>query len=762
MTHTRWRVVVPLPIPAYDFRPVHGADIDALGRRVLVPWQGGARVGLVVEIVDDARDDLNLKDAIALLDTDPILSSDGCAALLEIAKACFCFAGIAYQDFVPWGLEPLLEHQVRLLNGVNLDELPAGALRLQRWTSAPLHDPGLLEFLRSQGLLEETAVVIGPTKEVVRYSPDFAPSRLTAKQTAALEALQEMRQFDSGVAWAEAAGVSTGIVTKLMGMGAAERVRVPQIVALPAAPNVERAARAAPDTLERADVLEPLTVARLHGGKPAERFAVIAELLRRTDGAVLYLAPDYSRLHRAFAALAGVRHSALLSGDLKHPQREAVWRAGQRGDVEVLFGTPFSLLAPLYDLKLIIIEDELSDAWKLHSGSRAFIPEVARIRAAHAGAKLLYAGSVPAAESLALPGIVIPAPRARLHVVDLAAQNAPPDTGPMMNMPVARESFPISTTLKKVLRQTSERGRQAVVIAPRRGYSAVIRCKDCGWLPGCPNCDVPLRYHLETRSLECHQCGYTTRPPTHCPTCEGMVLSPRGPGTQWIQRELQKLLPGTKVYRYDRDQRDDLTKLYRNEPGVVVGTTAVLGLEPLPNLALIALSFADTMHTSPDFRAGERYHFALRQLLEWHPTRAPLLVVQTFQASHLALTGIEADSDVSVYPQSELASREAFSYPPFTKLAQVQVAARRQQDAQVSSSKLGSLIKDRGADGMELLGPTPTGIARLKGLYAYQLLVRADTMERLTHLLEPARNFREGGVRVRVEMNPRQLDDLLE
>ena len=762
MTHTRWRVVVPLPIPAYDFRPVHGSDGDALGRRVLVPWQGGARVGLVVEVVQVAQDDLNLKDAIALLDTDPVLSFDGCAALLAIAKDCFCYAGIAYQDFVPWGLEPPLEHQIRLLEGVNLDELPSGAARLQRWTSALLHDPGLLEFLRSQGLLAETAKVIGPTKEVVQHNPEFAPPRLTAKQTLALEALVEMRQFDSGVAWAEAAGVSAGIVAKLTNMGAAERVRVPQVVALPAAPTAQRAPRASAEAAQRADTLEPLQIARLHGGKSFDRFAVIAELLRRTDGAVLYLAPDYSRLHRAFSALASVRQSALLSGDLKHPQREAVWRAAQRGDVEVLFGTPFSLLAPLYDLKLIIIEDELSDAWKLHSGSRAFIPEVARIRADHAGAKLLYVGSVPATESLEWPGIVIPAPRARLHVVDLAAQASPPATSPMMNMPVSRESFPISTTLKKVLRQTAERGRQAVVIAPRRGYSAVIRCKDCGWLPGCPNCDVPLRYHLETRSLECHQCGYTARPPTHCPKCEGTILSPRGPGTQWIQRELQNLLPGTKVYRYDRDQRDDLSRLFRGEPGVVVGTTAVLGLEPLPNLALIALSFADTMHTSPDFRAGERYHFALRQLLEWHPTRAPLLVVQTFQANHLALTGILEDADVSAFPQSELASREAFSYPPFTKLAQVQVAARRQQDAQVCSSKLGSLIKDRGADGMELLGPAPTGIARLKGLYAYQLLVRADRMDRLTHLLEPARNFREGGVRVRVEMNPRQLDDLLE
>jgi primosomal protein N' (replication factor Y) (superfamily II helicase) len=188
----------------------------------------------------------------------------------------------------------------------------------------------------------------------------------------------------------------------------------------------------------------------------------------------------------------------------------------------------------------------------------------------------------------------------------------------------------------------------------------------------------------------------------------------------------------------------------------------VLGLEPPPDLALVALSFADTMHTSPDFRAGERYHFVLRQLLEWHPTRAPLMLVQTFQGSHPVLQSIQKLEDSSVYPTSELPSREAFHYPPYTRLAQVQVAARRQQDAEVASSKLGALVRDRGAQGLELLGPAPAPIARIKGLFAYQLLVRAETQERLAQLLEPARNFREGGVRVRVEMNPRQLDDLLE
>jgi primosomal protein N' (replication factor Y) (superfamily II helicase) len=761
---TRWRVAVPLPIPAYDFRPAHGADSDALGKRVLVPWQGGARVGLVVEVVTDDRAErhLNLKDAIAVLDELPVLNADGCASLLEIARACFCFEGIAYQDFVPWGMEPAIEHLARLVPGVSLENLPSQAKRLRDWTSAPLHDPGILEFLRGQGLLEEEVALLRPTKEVVQIVEGLKPPKLTAKQSQALEVLTELRELESGAAWATAAGVGTGVVTKLLELGLAARVRVPNLTAVPETQDLTPPRKARPEDLETVRQLEGHGVVRLHGGRFTDRFAAVAELIRRTPGGVLYLAPDGSRLQRAFQALGGLRSSALFSGELKHTVREAVWRAAARGEVELVFGTPFSLLMPVRDLQLIIVEDELSDAWKLQSGSRAFVAEIAKIRAHHSGARLLYTGSVPASESLELPGVTLPAPRARLHVVDLSAQQPAPETGPLSNFKPPQDSFPISTALKRVLRQIAERGRQAVVIAPRRGYSALIRCKDCGWLPFCPNCDVPLRYHLETRGLECHQCGHHERPPTRCPTCDGTVLSPRGPGSQWIQRELEKLLPGTRVYRFDKDKRDDLERIYRGEPGVIVGTTAVLALQAPPDLALIALSFADTMHTNPDFRAGERYHFVLRQLLEWHPTRAPLTLVQTFQGSHPALKSILSEDDASAYPSTELPNREAFHYPPFTRLAQVQVAARRQQDAEVASSKLGALIRDRGADNMELLGPAPAPIARLKGLYAFQLLVRAPNLERLSHLLEPARNFREGGVRTRVEMNPRQLDDLLE
>ncbi len=763
MKYPRWRVAVALPLPAYDFQPI-GKPHLGLGKRVLVPWQGGSRVGVVLAVLDGTLDRAtSIKDTIAVLDTEPIFTPDACAALLAVAQQSLSFDGLVYQDFMPFGLEPNFSHRVQLVAGINLETLPEQARLLEQRQNATALDPSILDFLRGQGLLLEDVRLELPSREIIQATNADLP--LTDKQTAALEVLREAGGFYTLKAWGLEAGVSPSMVSKLLEKGAARRELEPLPLTMPNfGQSFERPIVKAVH-LAAAQKLEGLATARLHGAKPRERFAVLQSLILKAvknGHCVLYLAPDHVRLERAYKALGELAKSAMLHGALRPLEREAVWRFCATGTIPILFGTPMALFAPLPDLALIILEDELSDAWKLHGGSRVFIPDAVLTRAKHAKARVLFVGSVPATESLDLDGVVLPPPTARIHVVDFNAAPKAPETGPMSNMPIARDSFPISTDLKRVLRQIAERGRQAVIIAPRRGYSAMLRCKDCAWIPYCPHCDVALKFHAAARTLECHQCGYSTVPPTRCPNCEGTVLSPKGPGSEWIVRELRGFLPQTNLFRFDREFKDDLTPIYAGESGIVVGTTAVLGLPPPPNLALIAISFADTMHSSPDFRAGERFHLLLRQLLEWHPTRAPLLLIQTFDGQHKAIQQIQNSEDSSSFAKSELESRQAFLYPPFAQMAQIQVSARRVGDAEIASSKLGGLIRDRGAVSLELLGPAPAGIARVKGLFVYQLLVRADTRERLTQLLEPARSYREGGVRVRIDVNPRQLTDLLE
>jgi primosomal protein N' (replication factor Y) (superfamily II helicase) len=763
MNYPRWRVAVALPLPAYDFQPI-GMALEGLGKRVLVPWQGGSRVGVVLAVVDGSLErGLSLKDTIAVLDADPIFTPDACAALLEVALQSMAFDGLLYQDFMPFGLEPNFLHSVQLAQGVNLEVLPESARLLEQRQIAAALDPSLLEFLRGQGLLQEEITLEFPTREVLRLGD--AGVEVTPKQAVALEALQVAGGFYTLKAWAESAQVSTGLLSKLLEKGAAIREAEVLPLVLPDCSRDFEPPVVKTVHLEAADQLETEPVARLHGGKPRDRFSVLRELITRAvkrGQGVLFLAPDHVRLERAFLALGGIAKSALLHGALRPLEREAVWREAATGRISVIFGTPMALFAPLPDLNLIVLEDELSDAWKLHGGSRVFVPDVVLTRGKNANARVLFMGSVPATESLDYPGVVLAPPTNRVHVVDFSKPAVQPEIGPLANMVLAKDSFPISTDFKRVLRQIAERGRQAVVIAPRRGYSAMLRCKDCAWTPYCPHCDVPLKFHAGARLLECHQCGYQVAPPTRCPTCEGTVLAPKGPGSEWIVRELKSFLPQSKIYRFDRDFKDDLEPIRQGESGIIVGTTAVLSLPPPPDLALIALSFADTMHSSPDFRSGERFHALLRQLLEWHPTRAPLLLIQTFDGQHKAITQIINGEDASSFARSELESRQAFLYPPFAKMAQIQVSARLETNAEIAASQLGAYIRDRGAKDLELLGPAPASIARVKGLFIFQLLVRASTTERLTHLLEPARSYRSGGVRVRIDVNPRQLTDLLE
>ena len=94
----------------------------------------------------------------------------------------------------------------------------------------------------------------------------------------------------------------------------------------------------------------------------------------------------------------------------------------------------------------------------------------------------LLVGATPAAESVPyVAGAVLPPPRARVHVVDYATPPQQATLGPLSgtHLGIADLGYPLSHDLVRLLRQVQERGRQAALLAPRRGYSALLRCPTC-------------------------------------------------------------------------------------------------------------------------------------------------------------------------------------------------------------------------------------------------------------------------------------------
>ncbi|RTR25399.1 replication restart helicase PriA [Deinococcus radiophilus] len=758
-----WKVALPRPIPAYDFAPPHGhAGPVPVGGRALVPWHGEPVVGLVVGAAE-ARGAHRLREAVALLDPPecPWVHPATVQALAQWVTDAHLPLGLVWSDLLGVGWEPSLTHRVRAVAGADLTAFAENAAPQPvpgpEWSDGAAYLPALLDAVREQGLLEEDFTPLARLVSRV-FATGQGQSSLTPKQREAAEWLAEYPAQESLSSWARGAGVSTSVVAAVLAKGHAELREL-------AAPPPALPDPASAWTPTETDRVPQAECWRVSGGKFTGRMRALAPRvlsLLREGGSVLVLAPEHATLERAWSALSGLVAEAetealLFSGLLSSEQRERAWQEIQQGQARLVIGSYLALSVPLPDLKLVIVLDEGSDAYKLPAGSRAWVPDVAQAIARAHGASLGTAGVTPAVETVKWPALELASPRVRLHTVDYSQPPQQPELGPL-SMPGQAQGqlgYPLSHDLSRVLRQVQERGRQAALLAPRRGYSALLRCPQCEHVPHCPNCDVALRFHQQSRGMACHQCGYKGQVPHACEECGAAMWQTKGPGTEWIAQEVSRLLPGFPVYRLDKDHQDDLAELHAGAPGVVVGTQLLLSQPAPPELALVGITLADTWLNISDFRASERYHTLLWELAEWHPERAPLLLVQTFQGGHPALQAVGQGQSVSLYPQREWEIRQALGYPPHLCLAQVEVAARDRDKARSAADQVAAALHGVGAGPQEVLGPAPAPIARVRGMYPYHLLLRARSAERLRELLTAVDTVRAG--RIRVDVSPRSV-----
>lgn len=743
------RVLLPLPLPPFSFLPPHGAPPPEPGCRVAVPWQGGVRIGLVVgqETLRGGAG-LELRELVGALDPYPFLTPAALSALERIAEHTCAPLGTVLANFLPTGLHEGLHHEVRLLAPASGE---VGGLT-EAWRDAGGVPPHKLEELRRGGLLEERvrvqAAVVLRLVPLRRADADLA-GRPREAQRRALAALWEVGEAESAAALARDADAPESAVRALVKKGYAGYQTVP--APPPPLPYAVPGEASSGALSVEAGPLPPYPVVSVAGGDREARLLRLLPSLKAdvaAGGSVLVLAPEGALVQGAAALLGAELPTLTLSGELSDAQRARVWAECARGEPVVLLGTYLALLAPLHPLARVVVLEESSGAYKLASGCRAFVPTAARLLAEAAGVPTVLLDALASPEThLRTPPAArlrLPRPAPRVHLVDLSEGGG----------------WPLSTDLVRVLKQVAERGRQAVLLAPRRGFSAALRCAECDFLAMCPNCDLPLRYHRERYLLRCHQCAHAERAPDTCPSCGNLSLSPtRAAGTQWVVSEVQKVLPGFPVRRFDADKREDLSDLLAGAPGVLVATTAALRAPPLPNVSLIAVTLLDAFLNMGDFRAEEEAYRLLLNLAELSPGRRPLTLIQSFQSEHPLLGAYVQGAD-EAFSRELLARRERFHYPPFSALAKVQLSARQAPTAEREAAWLAGVLRTAGASEDELLGPSPAPVARVKNQYSYHLFLRADP-ERLAKTLLPVLEYR-GGARLRVDMDPRDVSGFLD
>jgi primosomal protein N' (replication factor Y) len=485
-------------------------------------------------------------------------------------------------------------------------------------------------------------------------------------------------------------------------------------------------------------------------GKTEVYLQAAAAALERGRG-VIVLVPEIAltpqtvgRFRARFGDRVAVLHSALTDAE-RRDERERI----STGEALVVVGARSAVFAPVARLGLVVIDEEHDASFKQESDPRYDARTVAAKRAALEGAVAVYGSATPRAESWS-----------RLERLELPSRiGAPLPTVKLVDL--RREAgYPLSAPLLAELSAVQERGGRAILLLNRRGISGAIHCRSCGTTRRCGSCDIALTLHGDSR-LHCHHCGFSVELPESCPECGSVELARIGAGTQRLEAELARKLPGLERIRLDADTaarpgalRDALERFSGARSAALIGTQMVAKGHHFAGVEVAAVVDADAGLAFPDFRSEERTFQLVTQLAGRSGRDAPgRVVVQTFQPDATPFA-YAVRHDVAGYLAHELARREELSYPPFSHLVSLVVSGPDPDDVGRALRELRGALDTPEA---RLLGPAP--LLRLRGRHRAQLLAktaapRAFASRAAAVLARAAPAMRRDGLSAVVDVDP--------
>jgi primosomal protein N' (replication factor Y) len=257
-----------------------------------------------------------------------------------------------------------------------------------------------------------------------------------------------------------------------------------------------------------------------------------------------------------------------------------------------------------------------------------------------------------------------------------------------------------------------------------------------------PAAETDLHVHPGDR-LECHYCGFRRSVPKLCPKCRSEHLFYLGAGSQQGEERLQELFPNARIGRMDRDTvrgRGEmerlLTRLYSGEINLLVGTQMIAKGHDVHGVTLVGVVGADSALGLPDFRAAERV-FQLLTQVSGRAGRGDLpgrVLVQTYHPEHYAIQ-CAATHDYTGFVARELQFRRWMHYPPSSVLANVIVQGRTLEEAAALAATLGRWFGSTHLDKVRVLGPAAAPIARLKRIYRFHFVLKAERRDVLGRTL---------------------------
>lgn len=509
--------------------------------------------------------------------------------------------------------------------------------------------------------------------------------------------------------------------------------------------NAEQAAVVEQVTSQIAQESNPFLLEGVTGSGKTEVYLHIIDKVLKLGKTAIVLVPEISltpqmtnRFISRFGKQVAIMHSALSDGE-----KFDEWRKIKSGQARVVVGARSAIFVPIENIGAIIIDEEHEATYKQESNPRYHARDVALLRAKYHKAVLLMGSATPSIESRAR------ASRGVYQFLQLTHRANPMAKIPKVEIVDFRdyvgqqEVSNFTPYLLEKIADRLEKNEQVVLMLNRRGYSSFIMCRDCGYVDECPNCDISLTLHMDTKTMNCHYCGFEKSIPHTCPNCHSRSIRYYGTGTQKAYDELVEVFPQARILRMDVDTTRQkgahqriLDKFGNHEADILLGTQMIAKGLDFPNVTLVGVLNADTSLNLPDFRSSERTFQLLTQVAgrAGRAEKEGEVLIQTYNPQHYAIQ-LAQKQDYEAFYAYEMGIRRQLAYPPYYFTVGLTLSHKDEQTVVRKSFELLQLLRQQLSDKIKILGPTPKPIARTHNLYHYQIIVKYRFEDNLENVL---------------------------
>ena len=651
------------------------------------------------------------------------------------------------------------QHMIGFVIGKKENSEYGKALKPAKYLDTPINDEqlALMDFMRKSYNLRYIDVLrlFVPAKLREERDPEFTRIFLTVDDSRPLEELKRIvgdrakKQQEALDFIAATSGQFLSLLVGKFGVSAINGIREKGVVKENkiherSAPlgTLKKEKKTVVLTADQTLAVDKITngkgVFLLHGvtgsGKTEIYETVMEKFLEQGKTAIM-LVPEISltpQMLGLFRARFGESVAILHSG-LNASERYDEWKRLYTGEAKIAIGARSAIFAPLKNIGAIIIDEEHDTSYLSESNPRYDTKAVAKFRANTCGAVLVLGSATPDMETY------LSATEGKYTLITL--KNRISSHGlPEMEIVDMTQEFRqgnrglFSKTLEEAIREKLEKKEQVMLFLNRRGYASFIRCKECGYIAKCEDCDISLTYHKEDNELKCHYCGRRYHMLSKCPNCGSTEIKQGRIGTERVVDELKKIFPNVRTLRMDNDttaRKDGYFKILNafanGEADVLVGTQMIAKGHDFPNVTLVGILEADQALYFSDYRSSERTFQLITQVAgrAGRADKEGRVILQTYAPKHYVFR-FGKSYDYLGFWKKEINTRLVTKFPPYTKIVRVLLTSLEEADVVNSTRNI-----YKGVQALEArygkfvyLGAARSPVTRMNGLIRYQVMMR--------------------------------------